>query len=75
MVQENGFLPRTPQPIKNELMKDVKRAAESAEKHAWYHTKQPSLRTLQQIKESGKYDLEPFRTIPMSRSCVVEMRM
>lgn len=66
MVEESGSLPMDPPPIKQEIYKDAKRAAVSAEKHQWFNNP-PSKRMFQTIKDSGDYEVSVYRTTPKSR--------
>jgi hypothetical protein len=70
MVEESGFLPLKPVPIKQEIYRDAQKAASSAERHVWFKST-PALRTLSQIRLSGMYDVEVFRTKPMSKNHVL----
>jgi hypothetical protein len=65
MIEESGSLPLTPPPIKVDIYKDAKRAAQSAEKHQWFHNP-PSRRTFQTIKDSGDYTPVTYRVAPKS---------
>ncbi|KAJ3257290.1 hypothetical protein HK103_004844 [Boothiomyces macroporosus] len=64
MISDNGCLPAvTKNPNKMEVLIDVKNAAKEVDKLIWFQ-KNPHMRTFDQIKQSGSFDIEMFRTTP-----------
>ncbi|KAJ3314856.1 hypothetical protein HDV04_005277 [Boothiomyces sp. JEL0838] len=64
MISDNGCLPTaTKNPNKKEVLIDVKNAAKEVDKLIWFQ-KNPHMRTFDQIKQNGSFDIEMFRTTP-----------
>ncbi|KAJ3320879.1 hypothetical protein HDV06_004775 [Boothiomyces sp. JEL0866] len=64
MIADNGCLPTTSKnPNRKEVLVDVKNAAKEADKLIWFQ-KNPQIRTLDQIKQNGSFEVEMFRTTP-----------
>ncbi|KAJ3275488.1 hypothetical protein HDV01_000315 [Terramyces sp. JEL0728] len=64
MISDNGSLPIfNKNPNRKEVLVEVRNAAKEADKLIWFQ-KNPQMRTFDQIKQRGSYDIEMFRTSP-----------
>lgn len=72
---DNGCLPQVGiPPIKVELIKEVKAAATSAERHNWFHNPRTQ-RTREMIMAAGMYEKEQCRKFPTSYKLVISGNM